>query len=191
MSLAAEPLLLPGTEEPGRERRLRPLERPASRRRPKLVYAIVALAGAGLIGIAQIALSIATTQDSFTVAQLTQQNKELTWQGQAAAEELAGLSSPQSLAAAAADLGLVVGGSANYIRLSDGALIGAGEGAGYASTVNPRGSGAVPNALVSDTPEETAGAPVSEGVEPVTETPDTNVPPQAEGLPTPSFGGTE
>ncbi|MDR6867802.1 hypothetical protein J2Y69_002410 [Microbacterium resistens] len=190
MSLAAEPLLLPTIDEPSRRRRLQAVERPARRRRPKLAYAIMALAGAALIGAIQIGLSIATTQDSFVVAKLTQENRELTWQAQAASEEIAGLSSPQALAVSAANLGLVVGGSANYLRLSDGALIGAGGEASQASTVDPRGAGAVPNALVSDTPKASAGASAAQGVQPKAENipvVDTNVPPPAEGLPTPSF----
>ena len=48
MSLANEQLLLPAPSPrtaPARERILRPLEQPQVRRRPKLAYAMVALAG--------------------------------------------------------------------------------------------------------------------------------------------------
>jgi len=189
MSLAAEPLLQPAADEPSRVRRLRAVENPSRRRRPRLAYAVVAMAGAALIGALQIGLTIATTQDSFVVAKLTEQNRELTWQAQAASEEIAGLSSPQALASSAASLGLVVGGNANYIRLSDGALIGAGGAGTTASTVDPRGAGAVPNALIADTPKTTAGDAATQGVQPTGGSPavDTNVPPPAQGLPTPSL----
>ncbi|WP_424935977.1 MULTISPECIES: hypothetical protein [Bacteria] len=190
MSLAAEPLLQPAVDEPTRGRRLRAVESPSRRRRPRLAYAIVAMAGAALIAALQIGLTIATTQDSFVVAQLTEQNRELTWQAQAASEEIAGLSSPQALASSAASLGLVVGGNANYIRLSDGALIGAGGAGATASTVDPRGAGAVPNALVSASSKPTAGETAGQGAQPGTgEAPvvDPNVPPPAQGLPTPSL----
>lgn len=192
MSLATEHMLLPARApktSPARERQLRPVEQPQRRRRPKLAFAIIALAGAAIIGIAQMALSIATTQDSFTVSELTQQNRELTWQAQAISESIAGVSSPQQLARTADAMGMVVGGSPNYLRLSDGALIGAGASAGWLSTVNPNGVGAVANALVVDTPPAAPAESGAEGVEPGTGTTplvDPNVPPVAEGLPSPT-----
>ncbi|MFB7842019.1 hypothetical protein [Microbacterium sp. NPDC056052] len=190
MSLAENALRQLEFDEPERSRHLRAVERPVRRRRPRLAYAIVALAGAALIAGAQIALTIATTQDSFEVAKLSQQNKQLTWQAQAAAQDLDGISSPQALAADAAKLGLVVGGSANYLRLSDGSVIGAAGPAAWASTVNPTGANAVPNALVHDTPPPAETKPGGAGVEP--KTPETapvqpEVPPTAEGLPTPTI----
>jgi len=190
MSLAENALLQPEFDEPQRSRHLRAIESPSRRRRPRLAYAMVALAGAALIAGAQIALTIATTQDSFVVAKLTQQNKQLTWQAQAASQDLDGISSPQSLAAEASKLGLVVGGSASYLRLSDGGVIGAAGPAPWASTVNPTGANAVPNALVHDTPPATATKPPGAGVEP--KTPETApvqavAPPTAEGLPTPTI----
>lgn len=191
MSLASEALLLPLVDEPGEARRLRALEAPARRRRPKLVYAIVALAGAAIIGLVQIVLSIAITQDSFVVSSLTQQNRDLSWQQQAADEQLAGLSSPQALASAAEGLGLVVGGNVNYLRLSDGAVIGSAGPAAWGSTIDPKGAGAVPNALIRNTPPAATTPAPQQGVQPeVGTTPavDTNVPPAAEGLPTPTIG---
>lgn len=186
MSIATPQLRLPVTPTPApiRERTLRPLERPQPRRRPKLAFAIIALAGAALIGIAQMALSIATTQDSFVVAELTQQQRELTWQAQAIEESIAGASSPQVLASNADSLGMVVGGSPSYLRLSDGALIGMGTAAGWNSTVNPNGWSAVPNALVSDTPPVAEATAPTGDVQPVVEEP--VLPPVAQGLPSPT-----
>lgn len=189
MSLAQDALLQPDLDDPQRPRHLRAVEHLARRRRPRMAYAVVALAGAALIAGAQIALTLATTQDSFVVAKLTQQNRQLTWQAQAAAQDLDGVSSPQSLAVAATKLGLVVGGSASYLRLSDGSVIGAQGSAPWASTVNPTGANAVPNALVHDTPSTTAPQAGGAGVEPKKPeaTPaQTDAPPTAEGLPTPS-----
>ncbi|PRB07932.1 hypothetical protein [Microbacterium sp. MYb64] len=190
MSLAENALRQPEFDEPERSRHLRAVERPARRRRPRLAYAIVALAGAALIAGAQIALTIATTQDSFEVAKLSQQNKQLTWQAQAAAQDLDGISSPQSLAAEASKLGLVVGGSASYLRLSDGGVIGAAGPAPWASTVNPTGGNAVPNALVRDTPPPPESNPGGAGVEPKAQEAapvQPAAPPTAEGLPTPTI----
>lgn len=187
MSVAQNALQRPRIDEALPSRHLHAVERPARRRRPRMAYAIVALAGAALIGGAQIALTIATTQDSFEVAKLSQQSKQLTWQAQAAAQDLDGISSPQSLATAASKLGLVVGGSASYLRLSDGAVIGAQGSAPTTSTVNPTGADGVPNALIRDTPPATTSKTGAAGVEPKTQAPEpVVVPPTAEGLPTPN-----
>lgn len=188
MSLAAEPLLPlapePEFADPARERRLRPVEAPARRRRPRLAYAILALAGAVLIGATQMVLSIAATQDSFVVADLTQHKKELTWQAQALEEDLAGLSSPQSLATAASGLGLVVGGPVNYLRLSDGAVVGAASEPIWRTTVDPNGAGAVPNALVAQRAATAAAAAAEE--ETAAAVPEQTGPPAAVGLPVPT-----
>jgi len=129
--------------------RLEPVASPAARRKPKLMYALVALGGAVAIGAAQIGLSLAITQDSFTLAGLSSQQRELDLRTQALQEDLTGLSSPQALASSAAGLGMIVAGSPSYLRLSDGAVFGAGTGSGWASTVDPNGSGAVSNSLLS------------------------------------------
>ncbi|WP_309128661.1 hypothetical protein [Microbacterium sp.] len=128
--------------------RLRPVAAPATRRRPKLAYAALAVGGALAIGAAQMAVSLASTQDSFVLRDLTAQHRELTLQKQALNDELVALSSPQSLAVKADGLGLVVAGPASYLRLSDGSVLGAGRGADWTSTVNPNGAASVGNALL-------------------------------------------
>ena len=61
---------------------------------------------------------------------------------------------------------MVIDESPNYLRLSDGALLGAGDVSLGASSVDAIGRGAVPNALITDTPLVTdpdatiEGAPV-------------------------------
>ncbi|MFK3678778.1 hypothetical protein ACI2IP_13685 [Microbacterium sp. NPDC090218] len=151
---------------PAREpqRRLQPVTRPAVRRKPKLAYALVALGGALAIGAAQVALSLAITQDSFALASLSSQQRELNLRTHALQEELTGLSSPQVLASSAAGLGMVVAGSPSYLRLSDGAVFGTGAGADWTSTVNPDGSAAVTNSLIVEPPPaETATDAVDAG----------------------------
>lgn len=144
---ARKPLIAP--ETPVRSRpRLTPVTTTATRRRPKLAYALAALGGALAIGAAQIGLSLAITQDSYTLASLSSQQHTLDLRTAALQEELTGLSSPQALATSAAALGMVVAGSPSYLRLSDGAVFGTGAGAGWASTVDPNGSGAVSNSLL-------------------------------------------
>ena len=130
------------------QRRLRSVATPAPRRRPKIAYAALAVGGALAIGAAQLGISFATTQDAFVLAELTSQQRDLGLEKQALHERIVGLSSPQSLAAKADALGLVVAGSASYLRLSDGTVLGAADGADWASTVNPNGATSVGNALL-------------------------------------------
>lgn len=157
MSLNAavrKPRALPGPPDRASDRspsrRLQPVTGTPVRRKPKLAYAIVALAGAMAIGAAQIALSLAITQDSFVLAGLSSQQHELDLRTDALQEDLTGMSSPQSLATSAAGLGMIVAGSPSYLRLSDGAVFGAASGAGGVSTINPSGAGAVSNALLQN-----------------------------------------
>jgi hypothetical protein len=183
---------LPTPAPPAREeriRRLRPLDQPAPRRRPKLGYALTALAGALLIAGAQIALTLATTHDSFVLAELNTQQRSLTLEAQALEEQLAGVSSPQSLATQANALGMVVAGTASYLRLSDGAVAGSGVGAGWISTVDPNGAGAVANSLLDarTAAAATQSAATDEEPETTQADPASQLPPTlTEGLPTPS-----
>ena len=146
-------------------RRLRLLEAPA-RRRPRLLYAIIAVGGAITIGAAQMWLSVLTTQGSYELSALRNTQRELGWQSQMLYDDVAGLSSPQYLAANASALGMVINESPNYLRLSDGAILGAGQVALGASSVDAIGRAGVPNALITDTPLVTepdatiAGSPV-------------------------------
>lgn len=146
---AAALLPEPIAPAPRAPRRLSPVTAPARRSKPKLAYALIALGGAAAIGIAQIGLSLAITQDSFTLADLTSQQRELNLQKSALQDDLAGTSSPQLLASKASELGMVVAGSASYLRLSDSAVLGANAGADGRSTIDPNGSGAVHNALLN------------------------------------------
>ena len=173
-------------------RRLRVVEEPSRKRRPKLIYGIVALAGALTIGTAQMALSILTTQSSYELSTLTQEARQLTWQKQILYDDVAGLSSPQYLAANASALGMVIAESPSYLRLSDGALLGAGQAALGGSSVDAIGRAAVPNALITETPLVTApkatieGAPVRTDVAAADGGVANTPPPLADGLPTPS-----
>ncbi|QLD12856.1 hypothetical protein [Microbacterium oleivorans] len=172
-----------------RGRDLRLLSGPAARRRPRMLYGVVAVAGAVLIGAVQMGLSILTTQTSYEISALTQQEKQLTWQKQILQDDIAGLGSPQYLAANAAALGMVIAESPNYLRLSDGAVLGSSTAAGGASNVDALGRAAVGNALVAGVPLVTdpaasleTGVSVDELVGADRATP----PPIADGLPAPT-----
>ncbi|MCH6229817.1 hypothetical protein MK786_03595 [Microbacterium sp. CFH 31415] len=191
---ATAPAITP--ERGGRpDRRLRVVEAPARRRRPKLLYGVVAVLGAFLIAGAQMVLSIMTTQSSYELSTLTQQQRDLTYEKQILYDDVAGLSSPQYLAANAAALGMVIDESPSYLRLSDGALLGAGEISLGSSSVDAIGRGAVPNALITDTPlvtepDATIGGKPVVPVDAGTGAGDGGVgntpPPVTDGLPTPS-----
>ncbi|WEG10156.1 hypothetical protein PU630_06275 [Microbacterium horticulturae] len=132
-------------------RRLRALELPALRRRPRLWYGLIAVAAAlGIVG-AQMVLSVMTTQSSYELARLNSQHHELTLQKQVLDDELAGLGSPQYLAANAAALGMVVDKTPSYLRLSDGKILGAQKAASSTSAIT-LGKGSVANELIADTP---------------------------------------
>lgn len=194
MSVAVRAVPAPSRPQaPGR--RLRALEVPARRRRPRVLYAVVAVAGAVAIAAAQMSLSVLTTQGSYQLATLTSQQRELNWEKQMLYDDVAGLSSPQYLAANASALGMVINESPSYLRLSDGALLGAGQVALGASSVDAIGRAGVPNALITDTPLVTdpdatiEGAPVAPAADPTAAdgAPVANTPPPlTDGLPTPS-----
>ena len=172
-------------------RGLRVVEAPARRRRPKVLYGVIAVLGAFLIAGAQMALSIMTTQGTYEIAALTSQQRDLTYEKQILYDDVAGLSSPQYLAANAAALGMVINEAPSYLRLSDGAILGPSEVAMGASSVDAIGRGAVPNALITDTPLVTVPDATIDGVPVQTAGPgDAGVgntpPPITEGLPVPS-----
>lgn len=182
----------PRQPRPDRERRLQALERPQTRRRPRMLYGIIAVAGAVLIGAAQMGLSILTTQSSYQLADLTSQQRTLDYQKQMLTDSIAGLSSPQYLAANASALGMVTGQAPTYLRLSDAAIIGTAAGTGGASSVNALSQAAVANALVAGVPlvadpaASLAGGK-SAADEAIAASADTSTPPAiADGLPTPA-----
>ncbi|MDQ1128887.1 hypothetical protein [Microbacterium sp. SORGH_AS_0888] len=197
MSAATGVLRAPGRrpEEVGADiprRILTPVPAPTRRRRPRLAYGILALTGALAIVGAQMLLSVLSTQSSFEISALTQQQTELTWQKQILADDITGLSSPQYLAANATALGMVIDESPSYLRLSDGAILGAQQPAAPASSVDALHRGLVGNNLIAQTPLVTAPDATITGVEkPATSTPptapETVTPPTlTEGLPTPA-----
>jgi len=160
---SAAPRRRPQPEEaPTRQRRLRLVERALPRRRPRTVYGVVALLGIAVIVGAQIVLSMLTTQDSYEVADLLQQRRDLTLQQQTLSDDIAGLGSPQYLAANAAELGMVIDGAPNFLRLSDGKVTGTGETSTWNSTVDMKKS-QVPNSLLTDTPLATDADRSTEG----------------------------
>ncbi|GAA3775118.1 hypothetical protein GCM10022240_28530 [Microbacterium kribbense] len=175
-----------GRPDQRRARRLRALDAPARRRKPRLAYGVVAVLGALSIVGAQMAISVMSTQSSYELAALTTQQRQLTWQKQILHDEVAGLGSPQYLAANASALGMVINQSPSYLRLSDGKILGASKASGYYSSVDPLHRGAVANKLIATTPLVTDPAATIEGSAAKTTSALKNVTPVpvTDGLPT-------
>lgn len=191
MSLAQQEVLstLSPVSEPfgTSERHLRAVSAPA--RRPRAVYALVAVAVAVLIGVIQLGISIASTQASFEIHQLQQEQRSLGLRSQELSDGVVGLSSPQNLALTAAQKGMVVGASPSYLRLSDGAVIGTSS-APKSSSVDPRRMQAVPNAILTNRASESQKSSAKNATIEKKTSPKAPVvpatPPVAEGLPTPT-----
>ncbi|MEV5042923.1 hypothetical protein [Microbacterium sp. LMI1x-1-1.1] len=162
---------------------------PQPRRRPRRAFGVIAVVGALAIAGVQMGLSIVTTQGAFEVKDLTSQQRDANYQKQILEDEVAGLSSPQYLAANASALGLVAGGEPSYIRLSDGKTLGPTKGASDTSSVQALSRAAVSNALVAGVPLVTdpeasldSGASLDKELLANTPTP----PSITDGLPTPA-----
>ncbi|WP_127793254.1 hypothetical protein [Agromyces sp. LHK192] len=136
------------------ERRLRPAPEPDTRR-PRLAYAVVAVASIAVIVVARLVLSFAMTEGAYEIDGYELQKIELAREQQKLREQIDALESPQSIAAQAEALGMVPQSAPVYLRLSDGAVLGqptAAAGGGVAT------SSLVPNALIDDVPSAEAPA---------------------------------
>ena len=111
---------------------------PVARRRPALelvaaarrdaprapfVAVVVSILVAGLLGL--LVLNTALAKDSFAVHTLSQDGRALADREQSLSREVEALRSPQALAAKAAELGMVQAGPPAFLRLPDGAVLGA------------------------------------------------------------------
>jgi hypothetical protein len=131
---------------------------PSKHAKPRVVYALSAVTCVGAIVVAQLLLSVGISQGAYEISALRASQVELGRTADSVSEELIRVSSPQSLAANAESLGMVSNSNAAYLRLSDGAVLGApssatGSQAGAASLV--------PNSLLAGVPlvtEEGAAA---------------------------------
>lgn len=119
------------------------------RARPRIVYALTAVAGMAAIVVAQLLISVGISQGAYEISTLQSSQVELGRTAESVREDLVRVSSPQSLAANAESLGMVSNSNPVYLRLSDGAVLGAPSSA----TGSQAGAaGLVPNALLADAP---------------------------------------
>jgi hypothetical protein len=84
---------------------------------------VVGLLVGGLLGL--LALNTALAQDAFLLHTLKTEGRELAVREQVLQREVEGLRTPEALAARAAEMGMVPAGPPAFLRLSDGAVIGA------------------------------------------------------------------
>lgn len=122
--------------------------------RPRAIYALVTVAGLFAILIAQLLLSIVVSDGAYQISGLQQQQKELSRDQQSIIEQLQVLRSPQHLAANAVALGMVGTSSMAYLRLSDGAVLGAPVAAQASDAIKFGAGGAalIPNKLLTGVP---------------------------------------
>lgn len=120
------------------------------RARPRAAYALVTVAGLFAILVAQLLLSIVVSEGAYEIAGLQQEQREFARDQQVLSEELQVLESPQHLAANAEALGMVTNSGTAYLRLADGAVLGAPVAATASDGIRlgPDGGPLVPNQLL-------------------------------------------
>ena len=120
------------------------------RARPRALYAGIAVATLLGVVVAQLLLSIGISQGAYQLQTLQSKQTELQRSYQAVSEDLNRVASPQNLAANANALGMVSNSNPAYLRLSDGAVLGAPlPASGAAGTVTGTQGNLVPNALLA------------------------------------------
>jgi cell division protein FtsB len=102
--------------------RLVPDVRTGAPRAPFITLVVLLLAG-GLLGL--LALNTVLAQDAFRLHSLSVEGKELADREQVLEREVETLRTPRNLAARARELGMVQSGSPAFLRLEDGAVLGA------------------------------------------------------------------
>jgi len=119
----------------GRTRALRlvPQRRSSAARAPFVAFVVVLLVS-GLLGL--LMLNTMVAQDAFGLHDLTVQGKSLDDREQALSRQVQTLQAPTSLSQRATALGMVPGGPPMFLRLADGAVLGA-VGAPVGSSVGP------------------------------------------------------
>lgn len=123
------------------------------RSRPRAVYAVIATGVLFGIVVGQLLLSITISQGAYQISSLQSKQTELQRAYQAASEDLDRLTSPQNLAANANALGMVTNSNPAYLRLSDGAVLGAPVAvSATAATVTGAQGNLVPNVLLNGVP---------------------------------------
>jgi hypothetical protein len=121
------------------------------RARPRVAYAIVAIAALGLLLLAQLGISMALSQGAYTLSSLKTQQTGLTRTQASLSEGLKVLESPQNLARNAQALGMIANSTPVYLDPKTGTVYGTPTPAtpeeATGNTANQ-----VPNSLLGDVP---------------------------------------
>lgn len=104
------------------------------RARPRLVHAVITMAGIAAILMAQLLLSIVLADGAYQISALQSQQRDLLRQQQALSENLEVLSSTQNLIANAERMGMVASGNPVFLDLATGAVSGNPTAAGGSLT---------------------------------------------------------
>lgn len=97
--------------------------------------------------ITQILLSVSTASGAYEIANLKQENKDLSLELQNLKQQTTYLDSPQFLSDKAEKIGMVMSDSPAFLRLSDGAVIGTPTPASPENSITLKSGNLVPNAL--------------------------------------------
>jgi hypothetical protein len=135
-------------ERTGAERHIQ-IVAPSKHARPRVIYALSAVTCVGAIIVAQLLLSVGISQGAYEISALRASQVELGRTADSVGEDLIRVSSPQSLAGNAEALGMVSNSTPAYLRLSDGAVLGAPTSAAGGQ---PGAASLVPNSLLADVP---------------------------------------
>ncbi|GAA1419918.1 hypothetical protein [Agrococcus citreus] len=142
--------------QPERERHLRALPAVAPRRAPRLVHGIVALVGLAGIVVAQLGLSVVISEGAYRLSALQGESTALARTEQTLAEDIAVLASPQHVAVAADDLGMLAGQPSQFLTLSGEATAGGPDALHMQAPALDQFGIYVPNALLAEAPQVAA-----------------------------------
>lgn len=96
----------------------------AKRLRPRLMAGVIFVGGVILALAAQIGLGMMLTEDAYKLRQLTQERRSLNTEVQIISEEVDSLASPQNLADAANQLGMLVNSAPVLLKITTDQVIG-------------------------------------------------------------------
>lgn len=143
-------------QQPSRERHLMAVAAPSVRRAPRLVHGVLALAGLAGIVVAQLGFTVVISEGAYTLSAMQGESSALARTEQSLAENVAVLSSPQHVAVAADELGMLAGQPSQFLTLSGAATAG-GPDALHMQAPALDGFGMyVPNALLETQPQAAA-----------------------------------
>ena len=121
------------------------------RARPRIAYAIVAVAALGILLLAQLGISMVLSQGAYTLNSLNAEQTKLSRTQQSLSEELRVLDSPQNLARNAQQLGMIANSTPVYLDPKTGAVYGTPTPAKAEEATSNTGN-LVPNALLDGVP---------------------------------------